>query len=241
MPPTSSTKHVLQSDLVRVVWMENRLDLYRISPKPSSPARILIHPLDNGLFHMRVLVSPNRDSSIGPLNSSAILSKHLLGPVIRETAQSLHRFFTLHNSKIEHTPAEQIDTRRGIIREIVDIWRRSASVDVYYQGMFGLTGTVVPSSNSSRQSLVVPPSSSFSALQNNDPSTPKISTPKPLVAAEADSSSINKRGSRLIANGELIPVVTDSDRPRSSSDRRHRKDGKTRSTRSPKDSPSQDR
>lgn len=95
MPHSETNTHkkrLISKDFVLIVWSED--DNYDENTLDSldNHLKIIIHPLASGLYHVRAL----RDDKIaaacfGPLQSSMILSKYVLGPLVRMTAINAYR------------------------------------------------------------------------------------------------------------------------------------------------------
>lgn len=229
-----------KNDSIRVIWLESRVDLYRAPSKTAtaskgpSQARILIHPLQNGLFQLKVWVQ--QGVFPGPY-SSVVLSKRILGGTVREIVQSLHRFFSTQ-SKNEFTPSEQIQNRKCNIKNMLDQRRRllpsEPTLEVFYSGMMGppSSSSAPPSATSTRRSfkgsrIAQSPSSTIQDPEDKNRSRKIISTslspsPSPDPAdSSGDSTDLQTRprsGSSRLSTRIPTPV------PGSSEKRRRHKD-----------------
>ncbi|KAL1925039.1 uncharacterized protein VTP21DRAFT_4693 [Calcarisporiella thermophila] len=104
-------KRHIGNDHVHIVWNEHQRD-YRVETIGGDfgNVQIIITPLPNGLFSIRVY----RDAGIpffGPLLNGMVISRALLGPLVRATAihghrATIHTTHTRHRSMYAHRAAD---------------------------------------------------------------------------------------------------------------------------------------
>lgn len=95
MPHSETNTHkkrLISKDFVLIVWSEDGSYDENTLDSHDNHLKIIIHPLASRLYHVRTLgddkVAP---ACCGPLQSSMILSKYVLGPLVRMTAVNAYR------------------------------------------------------------------------------------------------------------------------------------------------------
>mmetsp|Transcript_2685 Transcript_2685/g.9507 ORF Transcript_2685/g.9507 Transcript_2685/m.9507 type:complete len:1308 (+) Transcript_2685:68-3991(+) len=89
---------------------------------------IVISPMPNGLYHVK-LFSKNETSGIGPIVDGCVLSKYVLGHLVRDTAISAHRKET-HDTE---TPQQH---REQCLQDIYDRFKVDCNLETFYSAQF---------------------------------------------------------------------------------------------------------
>jgi len=153
-------QHII-NDYVLIIWAEDMEYSPANLMKKSTfnNVHIVINPLPSGLYRIKIYKKSN-NYSFGPLTDNSIVSKAILGPLVRETACNAYRAVRLslegHQS--------QLSTRARVLKDISSKHRRENSVEQYYTTLF----TPLPASQVgppiSAQTLANRPRSGFNRI-----------------------------------------------------------------------------
>lgn len=126
----------INSDHVVIVWCEE-LDNYKPNFKSNmfQNVHIVIHPLECGLYRIRIY-QRHENLSFGPLTDDAVVSKNILGVVVRETAIQAYRAVRAATEG----PFSQILTRKKFIEDIIAKYKKETTLEQFYSAIFTAVG-----------------------------------------------------------------------------------------------------
>lgn len=160
---------------------------------------IVVSPMPNGLYHVKVF-SKNETSGIGPIVDGCVLSKDVLGHLVRDTAISAHR----KENHDQDTPQQH---REQCLQDIYDRFRMDCNLESFYTQQFtklklGYVSPLEvadnPASGSSKyhggppskKAVKSAPSAPASgSLSRNAPASAPSSSPAPAPPARKDRAS----------------------------------------------------
>mmetsp|Transcript_21996 Transcript_21996/g.32691 ORF Transcript_21996/g.32691 Transcript_21996/m.32691 type:complete len:1192 (-) Transcript_21996:26-3601(-) len=219
LPPSKTSEHLMHSDGVQILWMESDIEEYQPALSKSSYARILIQPLQSGLFKCRVVTLGSSDDA--PLLDGSVVSKRVLGPLVRETAMVLGEIPPSSSSssskkskKLRATiaPTTTFEQRADIIADLVSLCRPTSTLSQFYAYAFSAAprSAVLPS-------LVSPRFARLSSFSRGDTKG---------SSSRASQRSTIKLGSRPHASDDSSSKHSSSKSHRSSSKKHHRSKSK---------------
>eukprot|EP01100_Stratorugosa_tubuloviscum_P015429 TRINITY_DN8902_c0_g1_i1.p1 TRINITY_DN8902_c0_g1~~TRINITY_DN8902_c0_g1_i1.p1 ORF type:complete len:1255 (+),score=606.97 TRINITY_DN8902_c0_g1_i1:98-3862(+) len=126
----ASKQKKLSAVYVVIVWAEDG-DAYKPNFKSMlNHVHIVISPLQCGLYRIRV--HARSEKIFGPLFDDMIVSKHILGPLVRETAISAHRAVT--NSSDDGY--NQLTRRKALLAGLIEHFRLDTPLDNFFASVF---------------------------------------------------------------------------------------------------------
>ena len=141
---------------------------------------IVIVPLDYGLYNVRIF-SKNDLNGIGPLTDGCVLSKQILGQVIKDTA------VIAWQTENKDKPSPQ-QTRAECIERIYTSFKRVECLEKFYSSQF----TVVQNDEVSPLEVTNPAKQKISKSVSFVPVKAKQAQPRPLQTSKSQSVSIAK-------------------------------------------------
>ncbi|KND00537.1 uncharacterized protein SPPG_09225 [Spizellomyces punctatus DAOM BR117] len=139
-PRASFFTDVAHEDLIYIVWVE---DMHRYTSIPRKLSRtaaqlfIFVHPLPHtpGMYFIRVVsnsLSFEDLMNIGPLLDGMVISRHILGMLVRTTAISGHKYCRTIKGTFRRPPL----IRRHHIEEVCNRHKTNMSIGRFYADLF---------------------------------------------------------------------------------------------------------
>jgi hypothetical protein len=124
-------RRVLAKNNVVVVWnLNEEYDPHAVTLLQKDIVQIVITPLPSGLYHMRVY-KDNKALVLGPILDSMVLSKRLLGEMVRRTTILAHRMVTM-----DRNPVAPLLIRKAKIEELIAGFGKSMAYDDFLTYLF---------------------------------------------------------------------------------------------------------
>lgn len=121
---------LLSSSPILIVWC-SQYQKYTPPPFKRNFCHIIIHPSSLGLFRIEICTLDNRNYGIGPLINDMQISKHILAPLLRETAINYSKLF-LTNSFLFSSFIE----RKLKIEQISESFSRNCNFGEFVASLF---------------------------------------------------------------------------------------------------------
>lgn len=118
----SKKRKVLAGCPVLIIW--SLTGEYEAPVSQREYLHIVIHPLQSGLYRIRLVTRENRPLLAGPLTDNMKLSRRVLGPMVRMTAIAATRFLQPESSILA-----PCSIRKSRIEEIAKAYQRPLSFD----------------------------------------------------------------------------------------------------------------
>jgi hypothetical protein len=120
--------------------------------------QIVISPLPSGMYHVRVY-KDNKPFVMGPLLDSMVLSKRLLGEMVRRTAVLANRMLTM-----ERFPVAPFQLRKSTIESFASAYIRPVAYDDFLMYLFSKKVPEQPGSQAAANSSGIQPTPLVSAM-----------------------------------------------------------------------------
>lgn len=184
MPDLESKKSVILKDYVLVLWMEDEFDQANIieSVFKSAGCLILIHPLVNGLFQVKVIGREEvslllgklikQTSHPGPLVDNVLVRKELLAPLVRITAMNAYGDVR----SVREGTVKPYQVRKKLIEELGARFRKDENITNFFASTF--TTSRATTSTSSSHPIQNPRASAKWSNMPSKPSSPLSSSPR---------------------------------------------------------------
>eukprot|EP01102_Stenamoeba_stenopodia_P010826 TRINITY_DN3297_c0_g1_i1.p1 TRINITY_DN3297_c0_g1~~TRINITY_DN3297_c0_g1_i1.p1 ORF type:complete len:906 (-),score=180.91 TRINITY_DN3297_c0_g1_i1:183-2900(-) len=191
----------ISSDHVIIVWCED-LELFKPNYKNNmfQNVHIVINPLDCGLYRVKIY-QRHENLSFGPLTDDVVVSKQILGGLVRET--SIHAYRAVRSAT--EGPFSQVLMRKRFIEDIVAKYKRETTIEQFYAALF----TAVPTAmlgpiQSNNPAEIRPRAAGFSR------STPTSSRAGPGQSLLGQSRSVRPQTSPTETSSPTTPTSQSS-------------------------------
>lgn len=221
-PDHSHKRRILFGSLnyVVVAWVED-IDNFQPasiwSKSKTNSVIIAVHPLPCGLYLIR-LFSKSEISSIGPLVDGIVLSKSILGTMVRETALFVDR--KERTSQDVYMTQKQI--RQQVIEDVFAKFKRETTLEQFYSALFtplnedqvgpvGRQGSDSPRKKVKRSALPPPSTPTPPIPVGQAPQAPhggsssSSSSSSSMMVPPSPGGSLSKSGSRGAGFGTVRP------------------------------------
>jgi len=160
-------KRLINKDHVLIVWIEDDVENYSYESifKPFNEIHIVIHPLANGMYQVRVVSKDKETSNVGPLLDNMMLRKDVLASLVRTTAIN----GTQKVESIKGDPVKPYAARKKLIEDIAAKFKREESVEQFFTSIFTAPPDLGVSAPQRREKDKLSRWSTYTTPTNNPP------------------------------------------------------------------------
>eukprot|EP01135_Chromosphaera_perkinsii_P004404 Nk52_evm7s280 gene=Nk52_evmTU7s280 len=123
-------KSLVEEDKIVIAWLEDFDDYAAFPFRTNGKVTMFVHPLPSGMFRVRIEAPPTWGALLGPLFTGMIISRKVLGPMVRQTALNASRRF-----RLETDAARPSTLRKKQIEEIINRHKNCLNVANVYSSL----------------------------------------------------------------------------------------------------------